>query len=113
MGIHIIAYTLGKTITEEGFGCGEKYIENERYNSFDSIRMAGDTDFIFESDFGWKYKYDDPDKPDFENSYRRPEDLNRAKDWIQKNIPEGNQNRLITLIDDMAQNQNLWISVSY
>jgi len=47
MGTHIIAKTLGNTLTEKGFGCDEKYIENERYISFDSIRCSGDTDCFY------------------------------------------------------------------
>lgn len=113
MGIHIIAKTLGKTITEKGFGYDEKYIENERYDFFDSIRCSGDTDFIYSEEIEWEYKYDDPEKPDYDSCYRRPKDIDATKNWVKKNIPESNKARLTKLLDDMAQNQNLWISVSY
>ncbi len=108
MGIHIIAKTLGKTITEKGFGYDEKHIENERYISFDSIRCSGDTDFIYSDEIEWEFKYDDPENPDYEHGYRRPKDIEKTKLWIQNNIPESNKNRLTNLLNDMTQNQNLW-----
>ena len=113
MGIHIIAKILGKTIIEKGFGYDEKYIENERYIPFDSIRCFGDADFIHSEEIEWEFKYDDPEKPDYENCYRRPKDIEKTKRWIQKNIPESNKDRLTSLLNDMEQNQNLWVNVSY
>ena len=113
MGIHIIAKTLGKIITEKCFGYDEKHIENKRYVFFDSIRCSGDTDFIYSDEIEWEFKYDDPKKPDYEHSYRRPKNIDKTKKWIKKNIPKSNQVRLTKLLDDMSQNQKLWISVSY
>lgn len=80
---------------------------------FDSIRCSGDTDFIYSEEIEWEYKYDDPEKPDYDSCYRRPKDIDATKNWVKKNIPESNKARLTKLLDDMAQNQNLWISVSY
>lgn len=113
MGIHIIAKTVSKRVTEKGLGFEYKYIESKEWEGFDFIRRSGDKDLIFDSDIEWVYLYDDPEKPDYENSYRRPRSIDIAKNWVKENIVEKDQERLLDLFSAMEKNTKLWITISY
>lgn len=112
MGIHIIPYILGERKTEEGWGSKTMYFEKQEYNNFDSIRKIGDSDFVFSENIEWEFIFDNPDVKDYENSYRRPKDIDLAIEWIGKNIID-DRDRLVKLMNDMKENKNLWITISY
>src|SRR6202000_1504334 len=99
MGINI---SVQKLIGKEMVECHHPeelvpFYKIERQDWFDSCRHSGDRDFIMNNDF----KYLDEDVDSFEQSLMRPVDLDAALEWVRKNIYEGNQARLIEVLEKM------------
>lgn len=105
MGIHIISIIVK--------GREDGYLDYDHFTDFDSIRMSGDSDFVFSEDFEWEYIYDNEKHPTHGDRYKRPKDLGSAKKWVTENVIQGNQKRLINLLKSMEGKNNLWIHVSY
>ena len=112
MGIHIIPCVLGERKKDEYTGGIDYYIENERYKDFDSVRCVGDKDFINTEEIEWEWMFDNPSDKDYEWGYRRPKDINFAINWIKENNPN-NYVRMVTLLESMKKNDNIWIRVSH
>ena len=114
MGIHILPRLVGERIKEKDFMTQTTRLRSKTYKDFDDCRHAGDRDFIFnDGAIEWDYIYHDPNDEDFENSFRRPKDINKAKEWVRGNIPPSNIPRLLSLLEAMEINKNLYIQVSY
>lgn len=97
MGLNISAYILkdnNGNIETEDFG-------------FDSDKYSGDGEFVTTDLIEWEYVQYRPNYPDY--IYKRPKDLDIAIDWVKNNIYEGNQERLINLLEAMKENKNLYI----
>lgn len=103
MGLNISAYILKDKI-KNSFGC-TRYITDDF--KFDSDKYSGDDDFVCNKTIEFEYVYDDINIP--EPCYQRPKDLAVAIDWVKNNIYEGNQERLINLLEAMKENKNLYI----
>jgi hypothetical protein len=112
MEIHIIPCVLGERKEEEDLGRIDKYIERKVYNEFDSVRQISDSDFIFSEEIEWLWIFDDPDDKNSEFGYKRPKDIDFAIDWVKRNNPKYNM-RLVTLLEAMKKNSNIWLHVSY
>ena len=89
--------------------------KNIRYESkdelFDFIRHSGDREFAvssFEKDF---IGCDDPYYD--ETMLWRPKNPQQARDWIKKNIVEGNQKSLLDAVDLMEKDETLYLHNGY
>lgn len=111
MGINIFAYRLLGIKDDKSDPIGiSKYWETESVD-FDSLRRSGDREFINEDSFGWSELIED-DKNWSEN-YIRPINIAEAKRWVKENIYEGNQPRLLSILDKMEQDKMIYFTVSY
>jgi hypothetical protein len=103
MGINIIPkYLIEQDKDQDGF-----YWIEDQHKTFDTLRCAGDLDFVTTEDIKWHYCGETADA----YRYKRPDDFERAKDWVEIHIGFGS--RLIPLLDEMAVNPNLWIFISW
>lgn len=113
MGIHI---TLYKIVGVEEFTDyyptqTYRYFKKEKPDWWDSLRCAGDTEFNNNIDFDYRSEGDDPNNKD--DFYKRPKNKSQAIDWVQKNTPASNRERLLKMLDEMLQDENLWLRISY
>lgn len=109
MGLNIIAYVLGERVETDH---GDWYIETIPFTKFDSMRFSYDREFATCREFAWDFEQDDPNHPYAEihgRTYYRPHNLNEAREWIKKNVVESNQQRLLTLLDDMEIEPDLYL----
>lgn len=103
MGLNIIAYRVTKS--------GDDLVAS-RYEDFDTGRYAGDRDFVLSMAIEWEELVEDPSDL-WSRDFCRPKDINAAKEWVRQNITEGNQPRLIKLLEDMEKIPNLYIFCSW
>ena len=111
MGVNLFPYVLKERI-EDPYG---KYFDKERFEEFDSLRYAGDRDFIC-SDIEWLEELDNPEGRslgEVGQNFSRPADIDEAIRWIENNISENRQKRLIDLMEEMKKNENLYIYPSF
>lgn len=110
MGLHICAYILKERVTDEW--SGQSYWEVETFENFDSIRRSGDKEFVTTGELEWIEKLDNPKGTtlsDIGHNYIRPENLDLAKRWVMRNVYEGNQKRLLDLLEEMRKDNRLFI----
>lgn len=114
MGINIFTYRLLEHVSEpNGNYPPHQYWKKERYEDWDWGRHTGDREFA-SADFEWIEVVDNPDSHDFSDCYNRPKDIDKAIEWVNKNIqPEGNRQRLINLLEAMRIDDKLFIHCSY
>jgi len=112
MGVNIIPYYIGDKIEEDGFHRTITAYKATEHPEFDSMRHSGDREFVYSEDLDWITLIDDPKDP-ASYIYQRPSDLTKATNWVKDNIDENNQSRLIDLFEEMRENVNLYIYVSY
>lgn len=115
MGLNILLYRI------EGI---EEYQDHYPYQTiktfktstpdwWDSFRHSGDREFCSSVDFDHRAEGDDGD-PDIDRRvYSRPSDLDAAISWVKENIYEGNQERLIRVLEEMKKDPDLWFYLSY
>lgn len=79
------------------------YYERENQDWFDSLRRAGDREFILSGLFV---------DCDEEGRFCRPRDFEECREWVKGNIVESCQARLIEAIDRMEKDKSLafWYS---
>lgn len=109
MGLHIIAYKLKGKLHDEYAGY---YWDTEGYEGFDSLRYGGDKEFASQEFF---IETTDKDiRSGFDDQqYYRITDHEKASEWVRANLPDGNQRRLLKLIEDMQNDHTLHITFSY
>lgn len=95
MGVHIIPYKF-EGIDDESCDIVE-WLRNE----FDSLRMAGDTDFIDENK--WEYLGVDEE-------FRRPLDIDKTIQWCEKSRF---QQRFIPYLERMKTDKTLTFRFAY
>lgn len=112
MGLHIIPKILKYKVSLDSYP-PQTYWETEKFESFDSIRCSGDTDFIYNSNLDWIYEHDDSNNIDYEHSFRRPKNIEVAIEWVKNNTPKSNIDRLLSLLNDLDKNGNIWLVISH
>jgi hypothetical protein len=113
MGLNIIAYEITGEAEYEDWGFQKhKYKVVQGYDGFDSCRYSGDRDFVTTDALDWE-EIPDSDYSMETRFYNRPKDIDKAREWIKANVYEGNQSRLLKLMDDMEANPNLVIYNSW
>lgn len=79
---------------------------------FDFIRYSGDKEFAgFMSEQGRAISCSHRFCCDW--IFVRPVDFEQTRQWIRKNIYEGNQKRLLEVVDLMQQEKDLWLYFGY
>lgn len=102
MGVNIYAYKIAER-NEDG-----KIPATEI--DFDTDKYAGDRDFMSSLDWDCINEYENVFMSDV--MYCRPQNIEKAKDWVLNNLPEGNQPRLLNLLDKMADDESIYIYFS-
>ncbi len=91
-----------------------KYNRNYDSKWWDSCRHSGDKSFI-----ACHFQCEYPDfKTDPQDMIFRPKDFTAAREFVKdlivrEDLPEGNAERLYTLLDKLEENRNLWLEISY
>lgn len=106
MGVNVIAYKLGDIVKDGDY---DTYRVKSRHD-FDSARHSGDREFIMCQEFDW----DEVGDGYYIENYSRPKNPQEAKEWIKNNIePEGNKERLLKLMDDMLEDETIYLMASF
>ncbi len=106
MGINISLYRILEITKEPGWGGKEyDYCKTECIEWFDHLRYSGDREFMGRLGH-WK-------DIDSEGEYSRPKDIPEMREWVKKNIHEGNQDRLLKALDLIEQDEMVGFHVSY
>lgn len=110
MGLNILAYRVTGVEYDEDYS-GRKYpiLKTEKYEKFDSARYSGDREFVSSVDF----KPHPQDGVDFEERFYRPKDFSVARQWVKDNIIDGNQPRLLTLLEEMEKDESIYLYFSW
>lgn len=109
MGINIsVRRVTGKTI-EETWGVPAVYYETEEQDWFNDLRHSGDKEFVLNNEF----YYIDSDLPDDEQRLARPLDFFRTRRWVECNVFEGNQCRLLEALEKMEIDESLCFTWSW
>lgn len=103
MGINISIYKINTIRDDDGY-----LTEETRVNDavgWDGLRYAGDKEFAFSSvcDFAVTDRFPNP-----ETSYFRPSDIDKARLWVNENLPEGNRKRYLDIFDLMEKDKTLY-----
>jgi hypothetical protein len=99
MGVNILIYKITGTEEVEDYGKITTLFHTEKAEWFDSLRYAGDRDFILFNRFHYIENSD--------REYCRPDDFKRCKRWIIDNISIGSQPRLLEAMERMEADENL------
>lgn len=109
MGINIsVKKVINRTTEETWTGKIVPFYETEIQNWFDPIRYSGDREFVLENDFTY---IDEDAEEDMELA--RPSDFDKTRKWINKNVYEGNQSRLLEALDKLEKDETLAFSWSW
>lgn len=111
MGVHISVWKItGKTLEKLWNDKEITYYTTEEQNWWDIIRYSGDREFILEN----KFTAVDTDNEIEEQEYFRPTDFEKTIDWVNKaQLPEGNKQRLLTVLNNMKDDETLCFSWSW
>lgn len=103
MGLNIIVYKVVEKTMEEGWHNNlVPYYKVEKQEFFDSLRFAGDKDFVSENEFVY---YDESDEEGM--NYVRPKDFKKCREWVNEHIQEGNRPRLLKALDELEKDKSL------
>jgi hypothetical protein len=106
MGINISLYRILSIEKEQGLGGQEyDYCKTEPIEWFDYLRYSGDREFMGRIGH-WK-------SIDSDGEYSRPIDINEMREWVKKNIYEGNQERLLKALDLIEKDEMVGFHASY
>lgn len=109
MGLNIIAYEV-EDCGESEFGGRD--LKTVRFEGFDSLRYTGDRELIFTKEIEWDM-IDEDENDLWSGKYFRPKDIDKALEWVERNVPEGNKGRLRGLFNEMKLNHKLYVYFSY
>jgi hypothetical protein len=91
-----------------------RVIDSERAresDQFDWLRHSGDNEFM-----SWLVRHSvvrRSEVVDGGEDYHRPADFDAARVWVQENIVEDNQPRLLDALALMEADASLWFNASY
>lgn len=110
MGLNIIAYRI-TGISEELDWNNRilKCLEVEKYKDFDYSRYSGDREFVINN----KFIPHPEDGQDFQERFYRPENIELCKQYVKENIFEGNQPRLLKLLEQMELDTTIYLYFSW
>jgi len=110
MGVHIIVTKIISKSTEETWGGKQvPYYETEKQDWFDSLRYSGDNDFILMN----KFTAVDLENPIEEQEFFRPTNFGKTRNWVEENIIDINQPRLLEALDKMEADENICFKWSW
>lgn len=107
MGINISVVKVIERTMEDCWDFKQRpYYKTEDQQWFDYLRYSGDREFVIENRF---YAVDN----DGDGDLQRPEDFDKTREWVRKNVFEGNQERLLTALDKMEADESLAFTWSW
>lgn len=109
MGLNIIIYKIVQIeMIDDWNDKLVPYYRVERQNWFDSARQSGDKGFVLENEF---ISCDDKDEEGM--CYVRPKDFNKSREWVKSNVIKGSQERILTALDKMQNDETLYFLWSW
>lgn len=115
MGVNILLYKIEgiEEFKDQYPECLYKQFRTSTPDWWDHSRYGGDREFCRAIEFDQRVDGDDGE-PDIDTRvYNRPSDLDAAISWVKENIHEGNQERLIRVLEEMKKDLDLWFYLSY
>lgn len=109
MGMNMIVYELD----EEQSAVAEWLLHARKVEWFDCARFVGDRQFRDALSWHPWPGWDECDIEDKFDALYRLDDIPAAREWVRNNVCEGNQSRLLDLLDRMEQNPNIWVNFSW
>lgn len=104
MGLNIIVYKYIGIETIEEFNSQYECDHVDRQEWFDSLRYAGDKDFVIENAF---------EEIGCEKIYYRPSNIEDCLKWVDGRIIENNKERLVNVLRRMNDDNSLVFRFSW